>query len=278
MNDKQQWFEAQCIGYRICAEDIFVVGDYATNKEGDLLFLIKEDGADDMMEYVQSSELIDSNENYAEWQLYAWQKVQVMRQTIHTEVLHKDDDKDFGYGVHTPWDFAQVFHECVCRNKALSEDSREVFRKKDAVCVIVPAIDVDSQKGTLLALCGKDVLRDLHAILPEEIDNAKGYRFALKLVNFDEFLARYSCIKSDGRHGPFKILSDLEEAIKNQWDKNHKVFTLFGIFMYDDMEKEDDYGKYYKSAFFRFSHFEIESELDENYRTIYVCYKEVYAR
>ena len=66
MNDKQQWFEAQCLEQGICAEDIFVVGDYATNKEGDFLYSVTHEEGEDTMNYVAACDLADCESNYAE--------------------------------------------------------------------------------------------------------------------------------------------------------------------------------------------------------------------
>ena len=66
MNDKQQWFEAQCLVQGICAEDIFVVGDYATNKEGDFLYSVTHEVGEDTMNYVAACDLADCESNYAE--------------------------------------------------------------------------------------------------------------------------------------------------------------------------------------------------------------------
>ena len=63
--DDQKWFEAQCLVQGICAEDIFVVGDFATNKEGDFLYSVTHEEGEDTMNYVAACDLADCESNYA---------------------------------------------------------------------------------------------------------------------------------------------------------------------------------------------------------------------
>lgn len=269
MNAKQQWFESQCKAAGINAEDIFVVGVYATNKDGDFLYSVAHEEGEDTMDYVAACELIDCESTYAEWLLNlmkAW------------EAGFPQDDEMLTWRrrAKTPWAMAQVFRECVLRNEMLTEESREALRKTPVYGVLEPAEDVDSRRGQFLGLC--DETSDSYGlvILPEEVKTAKGYRFALKLVDLETFLEQYSCIRNEGQNGPFQILADLEKCVAREWKKKQKVCSCYAIYMYDEPEPEDDIEMLHNSALFRFSHFEIEDELDENFRTIYACYKEEY--
>lgn len=270
MNDKRQWFEAQCLKQGICAEDIFVVGDYATNKKGDLLQSMKHREGEDTLHSIDACELIDCESTYAEW---LWH-------TMYYLLNDSANDQHWlGLWVrtHTSWALAQVFRECICRNEMLSKEYREELRKTPVYGVLEPAIDdLDSRKGQFLGLCDETSNKENRVILPEEVKAAKGYRFALKVVDIDKFVEQYAFIRNDGQHGPFQILADLEKFVTDEWKKKQHIVSNYAIYIYDGPIPDDIYDCMQNSVLFRFSHFEIEDELDEKYRTIYACYREEY--
>lgn len=267
MNDKQQWFEAQCREQGICAEDIFAVGDYATNKEGDFLYSLKNDAGEDEMQYIVACDLLDCESNYAEWLLWLMKK-------LEDESQRDDEVLTRPCRTKTPRALAQVFRECICRNAMLTEKKREELRKTPVYGVLEPAQNVDSRMGEYLGLYDETNVN--HVVLPDEVEAAKGYRFALKVVDLEAFVEQYAYIRKEGQHGPFQILADLEKSVAKAWKEKQEVFSRYAIYMYDDPIPEDGAEVYHNSALFLFSHFEVENELDENYRTIYACYKEEY--
>lgn len=269
MDNKKQWFEAQCQEQGICAEDIFVVGDCATNQVGDFLYSIKNDAREDVMRHFLACELVDDEHTYEEWLLSLMERCE-------SGYLQGDEMIAWCGRKDTPWDMAQVFRECICRNEMLTQESREELRKKPVYGVVKPATEVDTRAGQYLGLTEKTSNEKSRVILPAEVDAAKGYRFALKMVGIDAFVEQYAYIRAEGQHGPFQILADLEKCVARAWQEKHMVHFRYMIYAFDDPVPENEDEEYYNSTNFRFSHFEIENELDEKYRTIYACYTEEY--
>ena len=264
--DDQKWFEAQCLEQGICAEDIFVVGDYATNKEGDFLYSVTHEEGEDTMNYVAACDLIDCESNYAEWLLNLMQNL---------EEGYREGDMILTTRSESDWrEIAQVFKECICRNQEFNEEYRNELKQKPAVGVYEPdaSVQIDSRMGKYLGM--RDTEHTSYenvpaVILPREFEGMGGYRFALKVVDLNNFVEIYSNIQEEGQHKPFRILADLEEKVEQDWKNEGKVLEEHYIDTYDE-----GFGPGHGAdmAWFRFSHFEVDNEIDDRYRTFYACY------
>lgn len=264
MTKKQQWFESQCKDAGINAEEIKVVGDYATNKDGDFLYSVTHKDGDDTMNYVAACDLADCESNYAEWLLNLMHNL---------EEGYREGDMRLTTRSERDWrEIAQVFKECICRNQEFIEEWREELRRKPTFSVYEPYEDW-MIKGKYLGLreLTEDSWEEIPAvILPEEFEWMGGYRFALKVTNIDEFIEIYSNVKYDGNHKPFRILCDLENEVEKAWRNEGKVMSEYFIDAYD---KSDEFGlENDVTVWFRFSHFEVDNEIDERFRTFYACY------
>lgn len=259
MIDKQQWFEAQCLKQGNCAEDIFVVGDYATNKTGDFLYSVTHEKGEDTMNCVAACDLADCESNYAEW---------LLNLIRNLEENYREGDWILCTRSERDWkEIAQVFKECICRNGELQEEWRKDLKQKPAMSIFIPHASavIGSRMGSYLGL--RNTLQDTNdedtVIIPSEFENMGGYRFALKVVDINNFLEIYSYIRTESQHTPFRILADLEKEVEIAWKRDGKVLTNYGI---DEYDGESD------QAWFRFSHFEVDNEIDERFRTFYACY------
>lgn len=259
MSYKQKWFEAQCLEQGVCAEDILVVGDYATNKEGDFLYSVTHEEGEDTMNCVHACNLADLERNYAEWLLSLMQGL---------EDNYYEDDKRFQ---HRSWwdrkEIAEVFKECICRNRGFSERYRNELRQKPAMGVHFPVMDIDSRKKEYLGLIAPEDKSEFEVIAPKEVMDAGGYKFALKLIDNDKFLSTYSFRWDEHRFGPYEMLAKLEKAIATTWKEKGKLDARVYVPMYDNRDLI--------SVYFCFSHFEVEDELDEDCRTCFACYAEM---
>lgn len=260
MNDKQQWFEAHCQEQGICAEDIFVVGDYATNKEGDFLYSVTHDEGEDTMNCVAACDMIDCESNYAEWLLNLMQNLE--------DNYYEDD---MCLRSRSWWDrkkIAEVFKECVCRNQEFSEEYRNELRQQSAMGVHSPIADVDSRMGKFLGLIAPEDEYAHEVVAPKEVMDAGGYKFALKLIDNGNFFGAYSFRNKEHQLGPYEILARLEKAITTSWKEKGKIDSQVDVPLYDDGDKF--------VVNFRFSHFEVENELDVDCRTCFACYAELF--
>lgn len=259
MSKKQKWFEAQCLKQGICAEDILVVGDYATNKEGDFLYSVTHEVGEDTMNCVAACDLADLESNYAEWLLNLMQNL---------EDNFYEGDMRFQ---HRSWwdkeDIPVVFKECICRNRGFSERYRNELRQKPAMGVHFPVMDIDSSKNEFLGLIAPEDEFEQEVIAPKEVMDAGGYKFALKLIDSDKFFSTYSFRNDDHRFGPYEILAKLEKSIATTWTERGRLDARVTLPLYDDCEIFD--------VCFCFSHFEVEDELDEDCRTCFACYAEM---
>lgn len=263
MKDKKKWFQDQCVDAGISAEDIMVFGeDYATNKDGDFLYTVKHKSGSLTMEFVLAGDLIECESSYPEWLLY------LMENMIDG---YREGDERFCPRI---WcdrkDIARTFKECMCRNKEFSDDTREQMRKEPTYGAIWPH---ESETDNLLYLGlvnyddeeahDKFGYRYEKVIQPIELQNTKGFRFGVKIVNIDNFINIHSFIREKKQRRPFDILADLESKILQEWDENGIIRSQYLVREMCGVLVE-----------FEFSHFEVEREIDENFRTIFVCYAE----
>lgn len=266
MNKRKQWFKAQCQKQGICAEDLFVVGYYATNKEGDFLHAVTHEEGEDSMNCVLACDLTDYESSYAEWLFDLMEQL---------EESYRPEDMILTTCAEHDWrEIALVFKECICRNKKFGKAWRDELRRKPAIGVFVPhySVQIDWLRGKFLGLrnaCQRmkndDEEESTDVVLPPEFEGMGGYRFALKVVNMNEYLSIYSHISWKGQHKPFRILASLEEEVANDWKNEGRVRAVHHIDAYDS-------GLFPDEAWFKFSHFEVDNEIDEHYRTFYVCY------
>lgn len=258
MYNKQQWFEAQCLKQGICAQDIFVVGDYATNKEGDFLYSVTHRKGLVTMNSVAACDLIDCESNYGEWLLFLM---------INLEDNYYEGDMRLR--ARDWWDrkeIAEVFKECICRNQYLSDEYRNWLRQQLAMGVHEPAVHIDSRMDEFLGLVAPEDEYAQEVIVPKAVLDAGGYRFALKLIDVGDFFGTYSFRNKENQLGPYEILAQLEKSIARTWEEKGKLDAQVVVPLYAD---SDEF-----SVCFRFSHFEVENELDMDCRTCFACYAE----
>jgi len=263
MTDKELWFKKQCEAENISAEDIMVFGEYATNKDGDFLYSVKQADGSYKMNSVVACDLLDCESTYPE------------------RLLHLMDNMEEGYREgdealypRTWWDrkdIAMCFKEAICRNQEIQESLRKELRKKPAMGVHQPLAKMEQEVYYGLLDVEKEQNRiPLNYVLqPDELKAIKGYRFALKVEDVSEFIETYGNIQWEGQHGPFRILADLEEAVNKSWREEGKIMIEHSVF---NTEENCGPGHGTDLTFFAFSHFEVERELDPKFRTIFVVY------
>lgn len=266
MTDKELWFKNQCEAEGISAEDIMVFGEYATNKDGDFLYSVKHEDGSYTMNCVAACDLMDCESTYPEWLLGLMENM---------EEGYREGDEILQS--RTWWDrkdIALCFKEAMCRNQEFQESWREELRKKPAMGVYQPG-EVSQEHDVYYGL--RDVENEQsgmpvdYVLQPDELKAIEGYRFATKVANVAEFVETYGNIQWEGQHGPFRVLADLEEAVSKAWKEEGKIMAEHWLFNTDEGCGP---GHGADMVGFAFSHFEVENEPDERYRTIFVVYSE----
>lgn len=269
--DKVKWFKQQCKAEGLSAEDIVVFGDYATNRDGDFLYSVKHKDGRYTMNYVVGPDLADCESIYPEW---------LLRLTENLEENYRVGDEILQS--RSWWDrreIARCFKEAICRNAQLPEGWREELRRSPTMGVYRPDVPLDMRRndyeqGISYGMYpGEwDVDDDSEHIdekdfeyrlvyQPDEMKSIEGYRFALKVVDLDDFIQIYSYQCREKQRGPFQMLAELEKRVIRAWRELDEVRDRIYVW-------QEAYG----CVAFTFSHFEVENEPDENFRTIFVVY------
>lgn len=273
MTDKELWFKKQCeADEELSSEDIIVFGEYATNKDGDFLYSVKQADGSYKMNSVFACDLLSCESIYPEWLMFLMEGLEENYQD-DSEIKQKRSQSDRK-------DIARCFKEAICRNEFKQECWREELRKKPAMGVYFPAVPIEMRPND----CENCIWYGMYPGLwnaeddtehvdengfsynlveqPDEVKKAKGYRFATKVVEQGQFIQIFGYISSKDQHGPFRMLADLEECVNKAWAKGEVRDTI-------RVKRTDD--RYME---FTFSHFEIECEPDERFRTIFVVYSD----
>ena len=261
MTEKEEWFKEQCKQEGLSTEEITVFGgDYATNRDGDFLYRVKYEYGSCTMNHVAYVDMVDAESSYPEW---------LVNLTENMEENYRQGDELLA---SRSWfdrqDIAHCFKECICRNRQLDASYRHRVRIRPTMGVITP-LEKHSFNQIVLGVWNTDV-EDMpcNVLQPDELLKIEGYRFATKVIKVEDFIQTYSLIQQEDQFGPFQMLADLEKRVNRTWQEERKIRIEHLIPLFATESKVG----YPELLWFRFSHFEVEKEMDPKYRTIFVVY------
>lgn len=261
---EKDWFVNNCQENGLSSEQITMFGRYAVNADGDLL--VENDEYEFV--YITAAEIASSDFDYE------------MQLEIVLGILDDNSTKIY----FDLKDLCYAYKEAVLRNNCI--DSAKIGLTKDSPvrCIyeitelirnwndhdtehhhtkLIPGFYEDKDYGMGGNLYSENPRCEV--TLPRSYENEEGYRFALKVVNINNFCNLFGFIGFSDQCTPFEMMHDLEKSVAENWKEHGVVLSTYSIDYLGD-----------KLVEFEFSHFELDDEEPEDkYRCFYACYRYV---
>ena len=255
------WLIKNCIVKNLSIQRINIFGRYAVNADGDLMVMNDES----QFVYITSAEISSSYFDYDAF--------------LENIICTLDDNSTRVY--YDIEDLCRAYKEAVLRNKFI--DSAKIGVTNDSPVRLIYDVtelihswnDYDTEHHHTKVIPGFYEDKDYgmgdniysnrpvcKLSLPKRYEKKKGYRFALKVVNINDFCNLFGFIGFSDQRTPFEMMHDLEQSVTKNWKEYGIVFSTYNIDYLGD-----------KLVIFEFSHFELDvDEPDETYRCFHACY------
>lgn len=278
MTEKEEWFKEQCKQKGLSTEEITVFGGdsltdldryYATNRDGDFLYVLKHEDGSFTMEYVIAIDMVVES---------------IYPELLLGLVQSMPDSYDPDPEIHVSrWALdkvaiVQCFRECISRNVEFSESYRKQLLLKPAMGVFLPHKKVETFNQVVPGMWDSTEIISgefipKYVVQPRMLLQTEGYRFAVKLIDVERFISIYGLIQEEGQYGPFRVLAELEEVVLRTWKEEGKIRSYVWLSNFEERYRTPS--RLYWLPFF-FSHFEVEREPNADYRTIFLVYMNEY--
>lgn len=256
------WFIKNCIVNNLSTHRITMFGRYAVNADGDLL--VQND--EYQFVYIKAIEMISSDYDA----------------DLENIICVLDDNSTRVYLDLV--ELCRAYKESVLRNKYIEPSKKGVTKDSpvrliyDVAKLIQSWSDYDTVHHHTKVIPGfyedKDYEMGINVYsdkpvcdlsLPKRYEKMMGYRFALKVVNIDDFCNLFGWIGFKDQHTPFEMMHDLEQKITKNWTEYGVILSTYSVEYLGD-----------KLVVFEFSHFELDVEEPyEYYRCFHACYRYV---
>lgn len=265
MKVNKEWFEEQCRIEGLSDKDLFVMNLFATNSDGDFLYCTSDYCGRGSLEYVSAWDLVAKVLPYFDGLWYVLSTIR--KRHLDKLILMGEINGSYRY-LYDSYSLSVVYREAICRNPFIQGAALVKFRKEplqgitipwdhSESCDVYPGIVRFKKTSKNASSCKMEKLIDM----PDVVKNDRGYKFIPKILDIEDFVEASNSMRRFDGNNPYRALAELDERIMRNWTERQEILRKIEFVV----EKDFVY------TFF-FSHFEIEQELDEKYRTCYLCY------